>query len=71
LAGPKSIVETIRRHGLRYLTGATIAIIKRLPGESDAAIASICDKPNSKPLNTPERPNCQHLVVRLFRPRYK
>jgi hypothetical protein len=56
---------------LRYLTGATIAIIKRLPGESDAAIASICDKPNSKPLNTPERPNCQHLVVRLFRPRYK
>jgi methionine-gamma-lyase len=25
VAGPKSIVETIRRHGLRYLTGATIA----------------------------------------------
>jgi hypothetical protein len=46
-------------------TGAIVSpIIKRLPGKSDAAVSPrTCDKPNSKLLDTPEKPNCQGSIA--------
>jgi hypothetical protein len=65
----KHFRKTIREDG-NWLN--SIADHQALAGRKRRCdLTSTCDKPNSKPLDTPEKPNCQHLVVRPFRPRYK